>query len=140
MTFERTQGGGPEETLRLLVDKFAALEGRQPRVMVSPSRNSPEEDKVKSISVVLAGCGFDVDIGIPYESSGKLGLNAIENDSDVLILHGLDPDSSQSFVSELHAYLSNKGYSDMLILHRENEIKVPALFQRLELWLIEALR
>ena len=140
MDAEHTPGQGPDKTLKLLIDEFAVLEGRQPRVMVSRKRSSPDEDRINSISVNLAGYGFDVDIGIPFESSEKLGMNAIENDTDALVLLGLDSNACDNFISELQALLSDKGYSDLLILYRSNDIEVPNLYKRLENWLQEELR
>lgn len=140
MKAEHTPGQGPDQSLKVLIDEFAALEGRQPRVMVCRRRSSSDESKINSIAVNLAGYGFDVDIGIPFESSEKLGMNAIENDTDALVLLGLDINSDENFISELHALLSSKGYSDLLILYRDNDINVPNLYKRLENWLLEELR
>ncbi len=140
MNAEHTPGQGPDQSLKVLIDEFAALEGRQPRVMVCRRRSSSDESKINSIAVNLAGYGFDVDIGIPFESSEKLGMNAIENDTDALVLLGLDINSDENFISELHALLSSKGYSDLLILYRDNDINVPNLYKRLENWLLEELR
>jgi len=139
MSAEHTPGQGPDQ-LNELIDEFAALEGRQPRVMVCRRRSASDESKINSIAVKLAGFGFDVDIGIPFESSDKLGMNAIENDTDALVLFGLDINPDEDFISELQALLSRKGYSDLLILYRDNDINVPNLFNRLENWLREELR
>jgi len=139
MSAEHTPGQGPDQ-LNGLIDEFAALEGRQPRVMVCRRRSASDESKINSIAVKLAGFGFDVDIGIPFESSDKLGMNAIENDTDALVLFGLDINPDEDFISELQALLSRKGYSDLLILYRDNDINVPNLFNRLENWLREELR
>ena len=140
MSAQHTPGPGHDQSLKVLIDEFAALEGRQPRVMVCRRRSSSDESKINSIAVNLAGYGFDVDIGIPFESSEKLGMNAIENDTDALVLLGLDINSDENFISELHALLSSKGYSDLLILYRDNDINVPNLDKRLENWLLEELR
>ena len=140
MNAEHTPGQGPDQSLKVLIDEFAALEGRQPRVMVCRRRSSSDESKINSIAVNLAGYGFDVDIGIPFESSEKLGMNAIENDTDALVLLGLDINPDENFISELQALLSSKGYSDLLILYRDNDINVSNLYNRLENWLREELR
>ncbi len=140
MNAEHTPGQGPDQSLKVLIDEFAALEGRPPRVMVCRWKSSSNESKINPIAVKLAGYGFDVDIGIPYESSEKLGMNVIENDADALVLLGLDRNTDESFVSRLKALLSDKGYSDLLILYHDNDITLPNLCKRLENWLQEELR
>ncbi len=118
MTIDRIQGSEPDETLKFLVNKFSMLEGRQPRVMVCRSQEYEADSKINETSVDLAGFGFDVDIGIPYDSFAKLGMNAIENDVDVLVLFTKEDDSDRDFISNLAGFLSQNGYSDILIINK----------------------
>lgn len=117
MTFDRKEGAEPEKTLKSLVEKFSKQEGRQPRAMVCRSRECKADEKIKQISVDLAGYGFDVDIGIPFDSFVQLGMNAIENDADLLILLGPEGNQGKDFMTHLEEFFSGKGYPDLLILH-----------------------
>jgi methylmalonyl-CoA mutase cobalamin-binding subunit len=117
MTFERKEGAEPEKTLKSLVEKFSKQEGRQPRAMICRSRECEADEKIKQTSVDLAGYGFDVDIGIPFDSFVQLGMNAIENDADLLILFGPEGNQGKEFMIHLEEFFSEKGYPDLLILH-----------------------
>lgn len=138
MTFDRIEGSEPEETLKLLVQKFSRFEGRQPRAMVCRNRQSEADQKIQEISVDLAGFGFDVDIGIPFDSLFKLGTNAIENDADLLILFGLEGISGEDFVQQLEEFLSEKGYSDLLILVPKVDFSPRDIQEELIKWLGQA--
>lgn len=140
MTFDRIEGAEPDKTLKLLVQKFSRLEGRQPRAMVCRKRESEAYQLIQEISVDLAGFGFDVDIGIPFDSFFKLGMNAIENDADLLILFGLEGNSSEDFVTELNEFLSEKGYSDLLILVQHRDFSLPTIIEELIKWLGQGLQ
>lgn len=140
MTFDRIEGAEPDKTLKLLVQKFSRLEGRQPRAMVCRKRESEADQLIQEISVDLAGFGFDVDIGIPFDSFFKLGMNAIENDADLLILFGLEGNSSEDFVTELNEFLSEKGYSDLLILVQHRDFSLPTIIEELIKWLGQGLQ
>ena len=140
MTIDRIQGSEPDETLKLLVKKFSMLEGRQPRVMVCRSQEYEADSKINEISVELADLGFDVDIGIPFNSVGKLGMNAIENDVDVLILFRKEDNSDSDFISNLEEFLSQNGYSDVLIMNQPTDFSPPDFKGDLVIWLKQALQ
>lgn len=140
MVDDRIEGIDPDETLKFLVKKFSMLEGRQPRVMVCRSREYQADTKINEISVDLAGFGFDVDIGIPFNSVGKLGMNAIENDVDVLVLFTKEDDSDRDFISKLEGFLSQKGYSDILIINQAPDSPTVNFTGELINWLKQALQ
>ncbi len=140
MTIDRIQGSEPDETLKFLVNKFSMLEGRQPRVMVCRSREYQADTKINEISVDLAGFGFDVDIGIPFNSVGKLGMNAIENDVDVLVLFTKEDQSGRDFISKLEGFLSQKDYSDILIINQPQDSANVNFTGELMNWLKQALQ
>ena len=135
MTFDRNQGAEPEKTLKSLVEKFSKKEGRQPRAMVCRSRECEADKKINQISVDLAGSGFDVDIGIPFDSFVQLGMNAIENDADLLILFGPEGNQGKDFMTHLEEFFSEKGYPDLLILQLPLDFTPDLIRETLNNWL-----
>ncbi len=135
MTFDRNEGAEPEKTLKSLVEKFSKQEGRQPRAMVCRSRECEADEKIKQISVDLAGSGFDVDIGIPFDSFVQLGMNAIENDADLLILFGPEGNQGKDFMTHLEEFLSEKGCPDLLILQLKLDFTPDVIRETLNNWL-----
>lgn len=135
MTFDRIEGTEPDKTTKLLVQKFSRLEGRQPRAMVCRNRECDADQKIQEISVDLAGFGFDVDIGIPFDSIFKLGMNAIENDADLLILFGPEGNQGKDFMTHLELFLSEKGYPDLLILQLPLDFAPDLMKETLNNWL-----
>jgi methylmalonyl-CoA mutase len=140
MTDECNEGKEPDETLKKFVEKFSRLEGRQPRVMVCRNRGYEVDSKINEVSVDLAGFGFDVDIGIPFDSFRKLGMNAIENDVDVLVLFGKEDNPGPDFISNLKEFLSQNGYSDVLIVKHSPDFSPLDLRGDLVNWLKQTLR
>lgn len=138
MTFNRIEGAEPEKTLKSLVEKFSKQEGRQPRAMVCRSRECKADEKIKQISVDLAGSGFDVDIGIPFDSFVQLGMNAIENDADLLILLGPEGNQGKDFMTHLEEFLSEKGCPDLLILRLKLDFTPDLMRETLNNWLGQA--
>ena len=135
MIDERFEEFASDQKLTRLVRKFSVLEGRQPRAMVCRSLESIADGKIKEVSVELAGFGFDVDIGIPFDSIDTLGMNAIENDVDVLVLFVLQDEKGVAFIDRLESYLSDAGYSDLLILHEHQDFSPGHFRDELIRWL-----
>lgn len=140
MIDERFEEPGSDQKLVRLVRKFSVLEGRQPRAMVCRSQGYETEEKIKEVSVDLAGFGFDVDIGVPFDSILTLGMNAIENDVDLLILFGLDGNSGKDFVAGLKMFFSEKGYPDLLILRQALDFSSDDFKESLTDWLGQTLQ
>ena len=135
MIDDRYQDHPPDQKLARMVRKFSVLEGRQPRVMVSRSQECDADNKIKEVSVDLAGFGFNVDIGIPFDSISTLGRNAIENDADVLILFGVQGESGADFLSRLTSYFKATGDSDLLMLNLPQDYASASLHHELIRWL-----
>ena len=137
MSMHRNRDSSLEETLKELVERFSRLEGRQPRAMICRSRATSIDQKINRVSVKVAGLGFDVDLGIPFDSAEGLGMNAIENDSDVLLLFSSPSDGVETLVSNLEKFLSDYGYSDLLILRASQDLTFRDLAISLKQWLEE---
>ena len=56
------------EEARVLADKFAAVEGRRPRIMVAKMGQDGHDRGAKVISTSFADLGFDVDIGPLFQT------------------------------------------------------------------------
>ena len=140
MIDERFEEPRSDQKLARLVRKFCVLEGRQPRAMVCRSQEFEAEEKIKEVSVDLAGFGFDVDIGVPFDSILSLGMNAIENDVDLLILFGLEGNSGNEFVAGLKTFFSEKGYADLLILSHSRDFSSDDFKESLTAWLGQTLQ
>ena len=67
-----------------LADKFAALEGRRPRIMVAKMGQDGHDRGAKIISTSFADIGFDVDIGPLFQTPAEAAKQAVENDVHIL--------------------------------------------------------
>ena len=85
MTTGKTDKDHRDEELKHLVDEFAKLDGRRPRILVALTKNAPNKE-FNEISSSLADLGFDVDIAPRFISFESLGRQAEENDVHALLL------------------------------------------------------
>ena len=69
---------------RELADKFAALEGRRPRIMIAKMGQDGHDRGAKVVSTAYADIGFDVDIGPLFQTPAEAAKQAVENDVHVL--------------------------------------------------------
>jgi len=108
----------PNDKLRLkqLVEEFAALEGRQPRAMVSSSLPLAGDERNEETAVFLSDLGFNVDVGPYFHSERELVSNATENDVDVLILSKVNQLNQTDFMAKLKDVLREKGRSDLIVI------------------------
>ncbi len=63
-----------------LADKFAALEGRRPRIMVAKMGQDGHDRGAKVIATGFADLGFDVDIGPMFQTPEEVAQQAAEQD------------------------------------------------------------
>ena len=85
MTTSKTDNDHRDSALKLLVDEFAKLEGRRPRILVALSKNTPNK-QFNEISSSLADLGFDVDLAPRFISFESLSRQAMENDVHTLLI------------------------------------------------------
>jgi len=69
---------------RELCEKFAKLEGRQPRIMIAKMGQDGHDRGAKVVSTGYADIGFDVDIGPLFQTPAEAAKQAVENDVHVL--------------------------------------------------------
>ena len=69
---------------RRLCDKFAKLDGRQPRIMIAKMGQDGHDRGAKVVATGYADIGFDVDIGAAIPNPSEAARQAVENDVHVL--------------------------------------------------------
>ncbi len=74
---------------RELADKFAAQDGRRPRIMVAKMGQDGHDRGAKVIATGFADMGFDVDIGPLFQTPAEAAKQAIENDVHILGISSL---------------------------------------------------
>jgi methylmalonyl-CoA mutase len=72
------------EEAKALADKFAAMDGSRPRIMVAKMGQDGHDRGAKVISTSFADLGFDVDIGPLFQTPDEVALQAAENDVHVV--------------------------------------------------------
>ncbi len=72
------------EKAKKLTDKFAALEGRRPRIMIAKMGQDGHDRGAKIVATGYADIGFDVDIGPLFQTPAEAAKQAVENDVHIL--------------------------------------------------------
>ena len=126
------------DQIKQMVSEFALLEGRQPRVMLSSALSLENDAKVSDFAVSLSGLGFDVDVGPVARNPRQLGLNALENDVDVLILFQVNAVGDRvDFQLRLQEFLRQQGRDDLLTIYNPSGLSYSKVLDRLIKWLSE---
>ena len=63
-----------------LADKFAAIEGRRPRIMIAKMGQDGHDRGAKVVATAYADMGFDVDMGPLFQTPEEAAKQAVEND------------------------------------------------------------
>lgn len=128
--------------LKKLVRKFARLEGRQPRAMVSSRLPLTGDEKIEETAVLLADLGFNVDIGPFFKVEQELVANAVENDVDVLIVSKITEHSRNQaeFIDNSNDLLNKRGRKDLLLIHGSHDLTDLDLIGQLESALAQLLQ
>jgi len=72
-----------------LIDRFAELEGRRPRIMIAKFGQDGHDRGAKVVATAYADLGFDVDIGPLFQTPKEAVKQAIENDVHILGISSL---------------------------------------------------
>ncbi len=108
--------GDPEfQKARDLADRFAALEGRRPRIMVAKMGQDGHDRGAKVISTSFADIGFDVDIGPLFQTPAEVARQAAENDVHVLGVSSLAA-GHKTLVPQVIAELKKLGRDDIYVV------------------------
>jgi len=98
-----------------LANKFAELEGRRPRIMISKLGQDGHDRGAKVVSTGYADLGFDVDIGPLFQTPKEAVKQAIENDVHVLGISSLAA-GHKTLIPQVITELKNYKREDILVI------------------------
>lgn len=111
------QRSGKTDLVRVkeLVEKFAAREGRRPRILVAKMGQDGHDRGAKVISTGFADLGFDVDIGPLFQTPAEVARAAVEADVHVV---GVSSQAAghRTLIPQLIDELKKQGASDMMVV------------------------
>lgn len=103
------------ERARELVETFAKLEGRRPRIMIAKMGQDGHDRGAKVIATSFADIGFDVDIGPLFQTPAEAAKQAVENDVHVLGVSSLAA-GHKTLVPQVIAELKKLGREDIMVV------------------------
>ncbi len=103
------------ELAQSLVQKFADLEGRRPRIMIAKMGQDGHDRGAKVIATSFADIGFDVDIGPLFQTPREAAKQAIENDVHVLGVSSLAA-GHKTLVPQVIEELKLMGRADIMVV------------------------
>jgi methylmalonyl-CoA mutase len=97
------------------VERFAADEGRRPRMLVVKMGQDGHDRGAKVIATAFADIGFDVDVGPLFQTPAEAARDAVENDVHVV---GVSSQAAghKTLVPQLIAELNAQGAEDVLVV------------------------
>ena len=101
--------------IREAVSAFAHEEGRRPRILVGKMGQDGHDRGAKIIATAFADIGFDVDIGVLFQTPEEAAREAIENDVHVVGISS-QAASHKTLVPELIKQLSSQGADEILVI------------------------
>jgi methylmalonyl-CoA mutase len=110
-----SKGDKTFQEARELVDKFAKLEGRQPRIMIAKMGQDGHDRGAKVVSTGYADIGFDVDIGPLFQTPEEAAKQAVENDVHVLGVSSLAA-GHKTLVPKVMEELKKLGREDIMVI------------------------
>jgi methylmalonyl-CoA mutase len=116
----RDEAGGDEKITPLskateLVEKFAAADGRRPRILVSKMGQDGHDRGQKVIATAFADIGFDVDVGALFSTPDEVARQAADNDVHVVGVSSLAA-GHLTLVPALRTALAEVGRPDVMIV------------------------
>lgn len=107
-----------DENFRLaktMADKFAAIEGRRPRIMIAKMGQDGHDRGAKVIATSFADLGFDVDIGPLFQTPQETAQQAAENDVHIVGASSLAA-GHKTLVPQLIEELKKLGREDIMVI------------------------
>ncbi|MGV3612704.1 MAG: methylmalonyl-CoA mutase [Fluviicola sp.] len=98
-----------------MVESFAKLEGRRPRIMIAKMGQDGHDRGAKVIATSFADIGFDVDIGPLFQTPAEAAKQAIENDVHVLGVSSLAA-GHKTLVPQVIEELKKLGRPDIMVV------------------------
>ncbi|HNQ67064.1 MAG TPA: methylmalonyl-CoA mutase [Bacteroidales bacterium] len=100
---------------RDLCSKFAAKEGRQPRIMIAKMGQDGHDRGAKVVSTGYADVGFDVDMGPLFQTPEEAAKQAVENDVHILGVSSLAA-GHKTLVPSVIEELKKLGREDIMVI------------------------
>jgi methylmalonyl-CoA mutase len=110
-----SKGESRFDDVRSLVQEFAALEGRHPRILVAKMGQDGHDRGAKVIATAFADLGFDVDVGPLFQTPGEVARHAIENDVHIIGVSTL-AGGHTTLVPQLIEHLKTMGRDDIMVI------------------------
>jgi methylmalonyl-CoA mutase len=98
-----------------MVESFAKLEGRRPRIMIAKMGQDGHDRGAKVIATSFADIGFDVDIGPLFQTPAEAAKQAVENDVHVLGVSSLAA-GHKTLVPQVIEELKKLGRPDIMVV------------------------
>jgi methylmalonyl-CoA mutase len=98
-----------------LVEKFAKMEGRQPRIMIAKMGQDGHDRGAKVVATGYADLGFDVDMGPLFQTPEEAAKQAVENDVHVLGVSSLAA-GHKTLVPSVIEELKKLGRDDIIVI------------------------
>jgi len=103
------------EKARELANKFAALEGRRPRIMIAKMGQDGHDRGAKVVATGYADVGFDVFIGPLFQTPKEAAQQAIENDVHILGISSLAA-GHKTLVPQVIEQMKKLGREDIMVI------------------------
>ena len=98
-----------------LADKFSAIDGRRPRILVAKMGQDGHDRGAKVVATSYADLGFDVDIGPLFQTPYEAAKQAIENDVHILGISSL-AGGHKTLVPEVIKELKKYQREDIMVI------------------------
>ena len=97
-----------------LTEEFAKREGRRPRVMMAKMGQDGHDRGAKVVATGYADCGFDVDMGMLFQTPAEVARQAVENDVHAVGVSSLAA-GHKTLVPQLIEELEKLGRGDIMV-------------------------
>ena len=97
-----------------LTEEFAKVEGRRPRVFIAKMGQDGHDRGAKVVATGYADCGFDVDMGMLFQTPAEVARQAVENDVHAVGVSSLAA-GHKTLVPQLIEELAKLGREDIMV-------------------------
>ena len=97
-----------------LTEEFAKSEGRRPRVFIAKMGQDGHDRGAKVVATGYADCGFDVDMGMLFQTPAEVARQAVENDVHAVGVSSLAA-GHKTLVPQLIEELEKLGRGDIMV-------------------------
>ncbi len=109
------QGDDDFDALRADVRRFAADEGRRPRILVAKLGQDGHDRGAKVIATAFADLGFDVDVAPLFQTPEEVARQAVENDVHIVGI-STQAGGHKTLVPQLIEALKREGSADVVVV------------------------